>query len=395
MKFTLTKSILAGLMLPAAKAVPKKTALPILESLLIESDGKSLTVTGSDQDITIRTKADFEAEQKEAKGAICVPAYVLVDLIANLDGKTVVTFETTGESAVACRWEGGECSLPTFPAKDYPDVTFKDEVLMRTGIAPAEFATLLHNSAYAADNTNELKPVLASVLLRSNPEEKTLTAAASDSHVLAVAVVPTADIEDAIAGETLIPRRSAEVMEKFLPTKEETTAVLEATPSCIRVTVGGMNMQCRTTIGKFVDYERVIPKQAPNALTVDSETLCSALKIITTCASALHPGIIITANALVATQLEGEDISRGTRARQEITGSYEGENGFQICVPADRLLEAVNHLDSEQVVIAFTDPKKAVVVRPFGYEGPGDPCSLVMPIMKSNAEPKKDAAKAE
>lgn len=385
MKFTLSKSILAGLMLPAAKAVPKKTALPILESLLIESDGKTITVTGSDQDLTIRTRAEFEEAQKEAKGAVCVPAYVLVDLIANLDGKTVVTFETTGKNTISCRWDGGECSLPTFEAKDYPDTAFKDEVTMQTTIVPAELASLLHNASYAADAVNDLKPVLAAVLLRSSADAKTLTAVASDSHVLAVAVAPATGDEGDIAGETLIPRRSAEILEKFLPTKEETPAVLEATPSGIRVSVGTLSLQCRATLGKFVDYEKVIPKETPNVLTVDTETLASALKIIATCASALHPGIVITTNALTGTQLEGEDTSRGTRARQQVTGSYEGEEGFQICVPADRLLDAVAHLGSEQVTLGFTDPRRAVVVRPFGYEGPGEPCALVMPLIVQKA----------
>lgn len=388
MKFTLTKTILAGLMLPAAKAVPKKTALPILESLLIESDGKTITVTGSDQDLTIRTQASFDAENKEAKGAICVPSYVLVDLIANLDGKTEVTFETNDKNTISCSWNGGMCSLPTFNAKDYPDVSSKDEVFMKVTVNPAELATLLHNSCYAADTVNDLKPVLASVLLRA--DAKTLTAVASDSHVLAVAVAPTAGAEDDIAGETLIPRRSAEILEKFLPTKDETPAVIEATPSCVRVSVGTLHLQCRTTVGKFVDYEKVIPKQAPNSLTVDTEALTSALKIIATCASALHPGIVITTNALTGTQLEGEDTSRGTRARQEVTGSYEGQEGFSICVPADRLLDAVSHLETKQVILRFSDPRRAVLVQPFGYEGPGEPCALVMPIMKKNGETKSE-----
>ena len=59
-------------------------------------------------------------------------------------------------------------------------------------------------------------------------------------------------------------------------------------------------------------------------------------------------------------------------------------------MPADRLLDAVAHLGSEQVTLSFTDPRRAVVVRPFGYEGPGEPCALVMPIVQKAAETKHE-----
>ena len=389
MKFTLSKAALTAIIIPAAKAVPRKTAIPILESLLIESDGKTLTVTGSDQDVTIRTEHTFEQEEKGAKGAVCITASTLVELIKNLDGKTVVTFETTGESAISCKWDGGECSLPTFAAKDYPEVMRSEETTLRVCLTAAELTTLLHNTSYATDYANELKPALAAVYLCANPEAKTLTACASDSHVLATGAAPLLDDELAAAGEALIPRKSAEVFEKALPC-DETTVVLEATPTSLRTTVPGQVIQCRTLVAKYMDFTKVIPKTA-NIFTADTETLRSALKIIATCSNPGHPGVIMDIEPMGIVHLEGEDPSRKTRAKQDVTGSYEGEK-LTYCTQGDRLLEALDHITTEQVTLGFDGPKRPVVLRPDGYEGPGDPLALVMPIVMRKAD---DAAPKE
>lgn len=55
MKFSCEKEILLGLLGTASRAVTGKSSMPLLEGLLICADASTLTVTGYDMSMGIRT----------------------------------------------------------------------------------------------------------------------------------------------------------------------------------------------------------------------------------------------------------------------------------------------------------------------------------------------------
>ena len=62
--------------------VERKTTIPVLSNILIESLGEgSIRIVGTDLDVTIR--CDAEAEIKK-QGAMCIQARKLFDIVRNL-----------------------------------------------------------------------------------------------------------------------------------------------------------------------------------------------------------------------------------------------------------------------------------------------------------------------
>ena len=60
MKFVCKKNILQEAISIAQKAVTGKSTMPVLEGLLIKAEGNTLTIIGSDTDLSIETKCEIE-----------------------------------------------------------------------------------------------------------------------------------------------------------------------------------------------------------------------------------------------------------------------------------------------------------------------------------------------
>ncbi len=123
MEFSISSaSLLKGIM-DVSKAIPTKTALPILENFLFVLKDNILEITASDQELTLRTS--IEVTNSVSDGSIAVPARQLIDLLKNLPDQPI-EIKTSGNNAAEgsfeCIWNSGNSSHPYFSAADYPEI---------------------------------------------------------------------------------------------------------------------------------------------------------------------------------------------------------------------------------------------------------------------------------
>ena len=82
MKLIISSSELLKGIMAVAKAIPAKSALPILENFLFDLKGNILEITASDTELTLRTQIEVESTTEE--GRIAVPAKHMMDLLKEL-----------------------------------------------------------------------------------------------------------------------------------------------------------------------------------------------------------------------------------------------------------------------------------------------------------------------
>ena len=83
MKLIISSAELHRSLSALSKAIPSKSALPILENFLFAVDGNSLQITASDGELTMRTEIETESTSLEG-GKIAVPAKHMMDLLKEL-----------------------------------------------------------------------------------------------------------------------------------------------------------------------------------------------------------------------------------------------------------------------------------------------------------------------
>lgn len=105
MKLIISSSELLKGVMSVSKAIPAKSALPILENFLFSLKGNTLEITASDSELTLRTQ--IEVENVTEEGQIAVPAKHMMDLLKELPDQPL-TINTINDSSFNCRWASGE-----------------------------------------------------------------------------------------------------------------------------------------------------------------------------------------------------------------------------------------------------------------------------------------------
>ena len=178
MKLNVSSSELLKGLMDISKAIPAKSALPILENFLFDLKGNILEVTASDSELTLRT--EIEVDTTEEEGRIAVPARHIIDLLKELPDQTA-SIRPASDSSIECKWTSGNSVLPFFPAEDYPEIKGTSDDAEKLEF-PAESLIEGINSTIYATADDEIRPAMNGIFFDFGPESTTLVA--SDSHKL-------------------------------------------------------------------------------------------------------------------------------------------------------------------------------------------------------------------
>ena len=171
--FELLKAVTA-----VSKAIPAKTALPILEDFLFELDENGLKITASDSELTLRTV--IESTNIVEPGRMTVPAQHIIELLKALPDQPL-EIRTISDSSFECKWSSGQSILPFRPADDYPEITGLGEDTIAVTIPAAVLVEGISSTIYATAD-DEIRPAMNGIFFDIDTDSTTLVA--SDAHKL-------------------------------------------------------------------------------------------------------------------------------------------------------------------------------------------------------------------
>lgn len=128
MKFSCEKETLLSLIGTASRAVTGKSAMPLLEGLLIDAAPNSLTLTGYDLSMGIRTTAEADVIES---GSIVLNARLFYDIVRKLPQDTVY-LETDDKLLTTIKCGRAVFNLIATEADEYPALA---EVSSETGFS--------------------------------------------------------------------------------------------------------------------------------------------------------------------------------------------------------------------------------------------------------------------
>ncbi|MCQ2144086.1 MAG: DNA polymerase III subunit beta [Bacteroidales bacterium] len=178
MKLVISSSELLKAVMSVSKAIPSKTALPILENFLFVLEDRKLSVTASDSELTLKTTIDVDLADEEGK--IAVPARQVMDLLKELPDQPL-TIKTVSDSSFECSWTSGTSTMPYFPADDYPEISTVGEDAQKVVFPAQSLVEGISNTVYATAD-DEIRPIMNGILFDIDAGSTTLVA--SDAHKL-------------------------------------------------------------------------------------------------------------------------------------------------------------------------------------------------------------------
>ncbi|MDE6510756.1 MAG: DNA polymerase III subunit beta, partial [Muribaculaceae bacterium] len=142
---------------------------------------------------------------------------------------------------------------------------------------------------------------------------------------------------------------------------------------------GDFRLGCRFVKGNYPNYNRVIPQDNPNELTVDRQVLLAAMRRVSLFASKASSLVKMTMVDNVIT-LQAQDLDYSTKADERIGCSYEG-SPLSIGFNSAYMLEVLNNLPGDQVIVKLSDPGRPGLFMPFEQKEGESVVMLQMPML--------------
>ena len=373
MEFTVSSAELLKGILDVSKAIPAKTALPILENFLFDLKEDKLVITASDQELTLRTAVNVSNAKED--GSMAVPARQMTDLLKALPDQPI-RIRKTGDGSFECSWSNGNSSLPFFPAADYPAIKGAGEDARKITIAAEVLSEGISSTIYATAD-DEMRPAMNGIFFDIAPASTTLVA--SDSHKLIC--YTTGEVKAEEPASFILHKKPASVLKSILEKSGQEVEV-EFDASTVVFRFGETMMVCRLIVGKYPKYRDVIPQNNSNVLKIDRAQLINTVRRVSVCANKASNHIKFELNP-GQLEITAQDLGFALAAYEKLECDYNGDK-LSIGFKSSFLVEILSNMTCGTVVIKFADSRRAALIVPSEEEAESEKiCGILMPIMVS------------
>jgi DNA polymerase III subunit beta len=333
-----------------AGIVERRHTLPILANVLLRKTGAALQLTTSDLEIQIRTTAQLDGD--DGNLAITLGARKLIDILRTMPGDQSVSLESSAGKLIL---KGGKSrfTLQSMPAEDFPLVQESASFGPVFSVPQKTLKSLLGQVSFAMA-VHDIRYYLNGILFVA--EGKQLSLVATDGHRLAFASAML-DVE-VPKQEVILPRKTVIELQRLLSDKEGAIEMQFAANQA-KFSFDGMEFVTKLVEGKFPDYNRVIPRNHKNIITLGRVALLASLQRTAIMTSDkfkgvrlnIEPGVLRVASSN-AEQEEAVD---------ELDIDYDGvqiEIGFNVTY----LIDALQNMSQEMLRIELADGNSSALI---------------------------------
>jgi len=368
MKFIVSSNQLLKQLQVLGGVINSSNTLPILDNFLFELNQDRLTITASDLETTMSASIAVEST---SVGNIAVPARLLLDTLKTFPEQPL-TF-TAENNTIEISANNGKYSLAYLAGDEFPKaVHLKDP--SKTVVMGDTLATAINATLFASGN-DDLRPVMSGVFFQFSTEG--LTFVATDAHKL-VKYTRT-DVTASATAEFIMPKKALQILKGILQGSEEDINV-EYNETNAQFSFANTTLSCRLIEGKYPNYEAVIPKENPNVLSIQRETLLNSLRRVSIFSNkTTHQIRLKIAGAEL--NISAEDYDFSNKAEERLSCSYQGDD-MQIGFNSRFLIEMLSNIGAEEISLSMSMPNRAGIITPLDNVEEGEHITmLVMPVM--------------
>ncbi|MFR3787583.1 DNA polymerase III subunit beta [Agathobaculum desmolans] len=267
MKFSCEKETLLGLIGTASRAVTGKSAMPLLEGLLLTAEKNTLTITGYDLSIGIRTTTEVDVVEP---GSIVLNARLLYDIVRKLP-QDIIYLECNENLQTTIKCGRSVFNLIATEADEYPALA---EVSSETGftLPQAILKSMIAQTIFSVSD-NESKPIHTGCLFEL--EENRLNVVAVDGYRLSV----RRETVEGVFGNMkfVVPGSSLREIERIL-TDDDGSVDIFPDKKNILFRIGGTTLITRLIDGEFLNYRAAIPAEFEHVVQADRHEMITCIE---------------------------------------------------------------------------------------------------------------------
>ena len=345
MEFVIKQSVLKEELGFVQGIVEKKSTIPVLSNILIESVGENtIRIVGTDLDVTIRCEANADIKQA---GAMCIQARKLFDIVRLLDDADVHFTKEENE------WVKLNCGKSNFRLAGVSRDTFPEVPNFKSApmkLSAEIFNHFIQNTAFAITNEQSRFTLSGAKFMIENGAARMVT---TDGHRLAF-IEKKIDENAVETMDALIPKKALMELTKISRDAKGDVSFGEDA-NHIYFEVNGRLLITRKLSGTFPNYEMVIPKDNDKIATFDAEEMKTAIRRVSLMADERTRSIRMT---IRPNEIEiGAQSSEEGEANEKVAADYTGEE-VQVGFNSQYLQEFLNVVGAGETEASETIEKE-------------------------------------
>jgi DNA polymerase-3 subunit beta len=367
MKFSCDKSSILKEILIAHDTISTKSSISILSNVLLDANDNILRLNASDLKVAFKSQISVNTTQN---GTVAVLCDRFLDILRSLPEDNI-TFELKENVLLSILPEKSniQFTLKCIPPEKFPEQHGVAEELF-VEFPQKEFVDMISKTIFAISD-DETRFFLNGVYLEKI--EDSLCMVASDGRRLSLIKKKLPSPIQDFTG-VIVPPKILHIIRKNASGQGNLS--LAITEKNVFVKLNNHLFSSNLIEGKFPNYQKIIPEKHEHQVVVDKAALQESLKRVSILVENKSRRVFmaIQGNTLTVSSEESEI----GMAREEIECEYSGPD-ITIALNYLYLLEPIREIDTEKIIIEFTDNKKAITVKPSGEQ---DYFNIIMPLQK-------------
>tara|TARA_Y100000816_G_C26092470_1_gene577529 strand:- start:578 stop:1693 length:1116 start_codon:yes stop_codon:yes gene_type:complete len=355
MQFQIKRDILIKSLSVAHNIIERKSTLPILGNVLLETKNNVLTIIATDLDLLFRDEiSDLKIEQE---GSTTTSATVLYDLLRKLPSNLDVNFDLKDGNKLKITAKNSKFNLLCLPTDDFPNFSnnFQNKPFELDG---KKFLSLLNKTKISMSN-DDTRHYLNGIFIHPTASNKNtyLTGVATDTHRLSSSSMQIQNITK--FKPFILPKKTVFQLCNLLQESSENLSLCLGETK-IQFKMGNSIIVSKVIDGKFPDYEKVVPKNNNKILNIKAKDFINSIERVITVSIDRKEGVKMTLDK-DSIQLFVTSSSSG-EGNETLAAKYSSET-LTINFNARYLLDIASEIDDENLIMNLNDAVSPVLIQ--------------------------------
>ena len=373
MKLKIKRDLLLENLNKVSKAISTKNLIPTLSGIKFELNKKGLTLTASNNDITIQKFIPIKDKNinVEKEGTIIIQGKEILDIVRIIPDEDI-NIEVMDELKVLIYTDDERIKydLNVININEYPNIDLeKSDNFVE--IEKDEFLNIIKETAFATSN-DESRPVLTGINFKINGD--ILESSATDSYRLAKKEIRLKKVIEE-AHNIIIPGKNIIEFSRIIDSGEGNIK-LHIFNNKVLFEDEDLLFQSRLISGNYPNTSKLIPEESMLKITADLFMLKSVIEQASILTSDKEKNVVsltTDGDLLIVKSVSNE---KG-RAETKMDIKKNNKENITIAFSAKYMTEALNALRTKEVELSFVGEVKPITIKNTEDDGL---IQLVVPI---------------
>jgi DNA polymerase-3 subunit beta len=373
MKLKIKRDLLLENLNKVSKAISTKNLIPTLSGIKFDLNKKGLTLTASNNDITIQKFIPIKDKNinVDKEGVIVIQGKEILDIVRIIPDEDI-NIEVLDELKVLIYTDDERIKydLNVININEYPSIDLeKSDNFIE--IEKEEFLNIVRETAFATSN-DESRPVLTGINFKINGD--ILESSATDSYRLARKEIRLKKVVEEVHN-IIIPSKNIIEFSKIIDS-EENPIKLHIFNNKVLFEDCDLLFQSRLISGNYPNTSKLIPEDSILKINADLFILKSVIEQASILTSDKEKNVVslsTSGNTLTVKSVSNE---KG-RAEAKMEVKKNNNEDITIAFSAKYMTEALNALKTDEVELSFVGEVKPITIKNTEEDGL---IQLVVPI---------------